>query len=89
MSYSEPASVNLYLVSLLPLAVISIGLAVAAHRRPPGRPGMIPLSLGEIAAVVGGTVEGDGAVTPQALAAHVVARLRGGLTGSQPQRARP
>jgi hypothetical protein len=25
MSYSEPASVNLYLVSLIPLAVISIG----------------------------------------------------------------
>jgi hypothetical protein len=25
MTYSEPASVNLYLASLLPLAVISIG----------------------------------------------------------------
>jgi hypothetical protein len=25
MTYSEPASVNLYLVSLLPLVVISIG----------------------------------------------------------------
>src|SRR5260370_26298535 len=35
----------------------------APARRPPRRLGMIPLSLGEIAAVVGGTVEGDGAVT--------------------------
>jgi UDP-N-acetylmuramoyl-tripeptide--D-alanyl-D-alanine ligase len=68
---------------------------------------MIPLSLGEIAAVVGGRVEGDGAVTvtapalldgwqaaSQALADHVVARLRDGLTvvgltGSQPQGACP
>jgi UDP-N-acetylmuramyl pentapeptide synthase len=33
------------------------------HRRPPRRPGMIPLSLREIAAVAGGTVEGDGTVT--------------------------
>ncbi len=33
------------------------------HRRPPRRLAMIPLSVGEIAAVVGGTVEGDGAVT--------------------------
>jgi UDP-N-acetylmuramoyl-tripeptide--D-alanyl-D-alanine ligase len=31
--------------------------------RPPRRPGMVPLSLREIAAVAGGTVEGDGAVT--------------------------
>src|ERR1700730_2197852 len=36
---------------------------VTVHRRPPRRLAMIPLSLGEIAAVVGGTVEGDGAVT--------------------------
>src|SRR5260370_20549114 len=35
----------------------------APARRPPRRLGMIPLSLGEIAAVVGGTAEGDGAVT--------------------------
>src|SRR2546430_16751632 len=33
------------------------------HSCPPGRPGMIPLTFGEIAAVVGGKVEGDGAVT--------------------------
>src|SRR5215472_15627786 len=36
---------------------------VTVHRRPLPRPAMIPLSLAEIAAVVGGTVEGDGAVT--------------------------
>jgi len=38
------------------------------HRRPPGRPVMIPLSVREIAAVVGGMVEGDGAVTVTARA---------------------
>jgi hypothetical protein len=34
---------------------------VTVHRRPPtaASPGMIPLSLGEIAAIVGGTVAGD------------------------------
>src|SRR5580700_3411686 len=36
---------------------------VTVHRRPPRGPGMIPLSLREMAAVAGGTVEGDGAVT--------------------------
>src|SRR5580704_19374035 len=36
---------------------------VTVHHRPPRRPGMIPLSLHEIAAVAGGTVEGDGTVT--------------------------
>src|SRR5260370_6898798 len=35
----------------------------APARRPPRRLGMIPLSLGEIAAVVGGPAEGDPAVT--------------------------
>lgn len=33
------------------------------HRRPPRRPAMIALSIAEIAAVTGGTVEGDSAVT--------------------------
>jgi len=36
---------------------------VAALRRPSWRPGTIPLSVDEIAAIVGGTVQGDGAVT--------------------------
>src|SRR5260370_13990694 len=36
---------------------------VTVHHRPPRGLGMIPLSLGEIAAVVRGTVEGDAAVT--------------------------
>src|SRR6201996_1416138 len=36
---------------------------VTVHHRPPRHPGMIPLSLHEIAAVTGGTVEGDGTVT--------------------------
>src|SRR5258708_20153185 len=44
-------------------ACVDRRLAVAALRRPPRHLGMIPLSLGEIAAVVGGTVEGDRAVT--------------------------
>lgn len=40
------------------------------HRRPPtaASPGMIPLSLGEITAMVGGTVAGDGTVTVTAQA---------------------
>jgi UDP-N-acetylmuramoyl-tripeptide--D-alanyl-D-alanine ligase len=33
------------------------------HRRPPRRPAMIPLSIAEIAAVTGGTVEGDSTMT--------------------------
>src|SRR5215472_17038722 len=36
---------------------------VTVHRRPLRRPAMIPLSLREIAAAAGGTVEGDGTVT--------------------------
>lgn len=51
MTHSERASSYLYLSGLDPAA------------RLPRRAGIVPLSLREIAAVVGGTVEGDGAVT--------------------------
>jgi UDP-N-acetylmuramoyl-tripeptide--D-alanyl-D-alanine ligase len=40
----------------------SVRTHVAALRGPSCRPGMIPLSIDEIAAIVGGTVEGDGAI---------------------------
>src|SRR5580698_7698939 len=42
---------------------------VTVHRRPPCRPAMIALSIAEIAAVTGGTIEGDSAVTVTAPAA--------------------
>jgi UDP-N-acetylmuramoyl-tripeptide--D-alanyl-D-alanine ligase len=51
VTHSERASSYLYLSGLDPAA------------RLPRRAGIVPLSLREIAAVVGGTVEGDGAVT--------------------------
>lgn len=51
MTYSEPPSSYLYLAGLAPAS------------RLPRRVGIVPLSLGEIAAVVGGTVAGDDAVT--------------------------
>lgn len=41
----------------------SVRKHVAVYRRPPRRPAVIPLSLGEIAAIVNGTVKGDGALT--------------------------
>ncbi|GAA2687979.1 UDP-N-acetylmuramoyl-tripeptide--D-alanyl-D-alanine ligase [Streptomyces aculeolatus] len=51
MTNSEPASSYLYLSGLAPAP------------RLPRRAGVVPLGIREIAAVVGGTVEGDGAVT--------------------------
>ncbi|MEV5020213.1 hypothetical protein ACIGW1_37330, partial [Streptomyces sp. NPDC053780] len=50
MTSSEPASSYLYLAGLAPA------------RGLPRRVGMVPLSLGEIAGIVGGTVVGDSCV---------------------------